>query len=88
MGYPAGVPPYISNYRSLSDERHSSSTSNSLSPRMPPSESATEDSSEEETSADSSDEQEVVNVVQRKVPPGSKARVASGQSSRQRAKRG
>lgn len=88
MGYPTGVSPYISNYRSFSDERHSSSTSNSLSPRMAPSESATEDSSEEETSTDSSEEEEEVKVVQRKAPPGSKARVAPSRGGgSQRAKR-
>ena len=93
MGYPTGVSPYISNYRSFSDERHSSSTSNSLSPRMARSESATDESSEEdETSADSGEEEEeeeekekeMVDVVQRKAPPGSKSRVAPRQVGRQR----
>ena len=101
LGYPTGMSPYISNYRSFSDERHSSSTPNSLSPRVARSESATDESSEEDESSTDSDEEEEkeklkekkkeeVDVVQRKVPPKSKSRVAPkrGGRLRQRVKHG
>lgn len=82
--------PYNFGYRSFSDGRHSSSTSNSLSPRMPPSGSATDESSEEEEESDSDEEE----VVERKVAPAKQAAVSrrgrggGGGGGRQRAKRG
>lgn len=82
MGYPPGVPAYGPGYRSVSDGRRSSSTSNSLSPRVAASDSVTEDSSEEE-SADSDE----ADVAERKEPPSARKRAAASRRGRQRAKR-
>lgn len=79
-GYPL---PYHSGHRSFSDGRYSSSTSNSLSPRIAPSDSETDESSEE--SVESEEE-----VVERKVSPKTQKSAPKQRSraGRQRAKRG
>ncbi|RMJ20998.1 hypothetical protein PHISP_08130 [Aspergillus sp. HF37] len=74
---PPGTPP--AGYRSFSDGRHGSSTSNSLSPHIAASESGTEDSSEEE-----SDESE---KAEQKVSPSARKPAAASRAGRQRAKR-
>lgn len=74
---PADTPP--AGYRSFSDGRHSSSTSNSLSPHIAASESGTEDSSEEEESDESEAEQ--------KVSPSARKPAVARRAGRQRAKR-